>query len=96
MRNIAWRGGMCCALVAGCAVAEFAVHAAYAQPCGRGRQRPYLPMVVIDPGHGGIDPGAIGASSVYENTSPMRPRPTSSACCTSATAFSRGVDPQAR
>jgi N-acetylmuramoyl-L-alanine amidase len=25
-----------------------------------------LPTVVIDPGHGGIDPGAIGANGVYE------------------------------
>jgi N-acetylmuramoyl-L-alanine amidase len=25
-----------------------------------------LPIVVIDPGHGGIDPGAIGPSGVYE------------------------------
>jgi N-acetylmuramoyl-L-alanine amidase len=31
---------------------------------------PPLPsaVVVIDPGHGGIDPGAIGASGVYEKT----------------------------
>jgi N-acetylmuramoyl-L-alanine amidase len=25
-----------------------------------------LPVIVIDPGHGGIDPGAIGAGGVYE------------------------------
>ena len=25
-----------------------------------------LPMIAIDPGHGGIDPGAIGVSGVYE------------------------------
>ncbi len=25
-----------------------------------------LPLVVLDPGHGGIDPGAIGTSGVYE------------------------------
>jgi N-acetylmuramoyl-L-alanine amidase len=29
---------------------------------------PYRPMVVLDPGHGGIDPGAIGADGVYEKT----------------------------
>jgi N-acetylmuramoyl-L-alanine amidase len=27
-----------------------------------------LPVIVIDPGHGGIDPGAIGAGGVYEKT----------------------------
>jgi N-acetylmuramoyl-L-alanine amidase len=31
------------------------------------RQPPMrLPMIVIDPGHGGIDPGAIGAGGIYE------------------------------
>lgn len=27
---------------------------------------PSKPVVVVDPGHGGVDPGAIGASGVYE------------------------------
>ena len=67
MRNIALARRNVLRLVAGCAMAEFAVSAASAQPRERGRQRPrYLPMVVIDPGHGGIDPGAIGAGGVYE------------------------------
>ncbi|MDA8230977.1 MAG: N-acetylmuramoyl-L-alanine amidase [Magnetospirillum sp.] len=26
----------------------------------------YRPMIVIDPGHGGVDPGAIGVSGIYE------------------------------
>ncbi len=29
---------------------------------------PRKPMVVIDPGHGGVDPGAIGLDGVYEKT----------------------------
>lgn len=28
----------------------------------------HLPTIVIDPGHGGIDPGAIGPGNVYEKT----------------------------
>ncbi len=33
------------------------------------KQRPHgTPVIVIDPGHGGIDPGAIGANSVTEKT----------------------------
>lgn len=67
MRYITWsRRGML-RVLAGCAVSEFAVGAASAQPAGRGPlRRRYLPMVVIDPGHGGIDPGAVGAGGVYE------------------------------
>lgn len=67
MRNIALARRTVLGLVAGCALAVFAAGAPSAQPRGRGRQQPrYLPMVVIDPGHGGIDPGAIGVGGVYE------------------------------
>jgi N-acetylmuramoyl-L-alanine amidase len=27
---------------------------------------PHKPVIVIDPGHGGVDPGAIGVSGIYE------------------------------
>jgi N-acetylmuramoyl-L-alanine amidase len=73
MRNIACARRTVLRLVAGCAATASMVDAARAQPAGRGqnpeqrRSRPgHLPMVVIDPGHGGIDPGAIGAGGVDE------------------------------
>jgi len=37
---------------------------ALAEPRAKSLPKPYL--VVLDPGHGGIDPGAIGRSGVYE------------------------------
>lgn len=37
----------------------------HAKPAARSRQRD-LPVVVLDPGHGGIDPGATSADGVYE------------------------------
>jgi N-acetylmuramoyl-L-alanine amidase len=56
-------------LLAGCAAAELSVGAASAQPRRQGRpQSRYLPIVVIDPGHGGIDPGAISPGGVYEKS----------------------------
>ncbi len=36
-----------------------------AQQRQRARSR-HLPLVVLDPGHGGLDPGAIGAGGVFE------------------------------
>ncbi len=35
---------------------------------GQGRKRDGRPIVVIDPGHGGVDPGAISVTGVYEKT----------------------------
>jgi N-acetylmuramoyl-L-alanine amidase len=60
-------------LMASGVIAGLTEHSILAQPPGRGR-RPdrlkrsvhHLPMIVIDPGHGGIDPGGIGAGGVYE------------------------------
>jgi len=60
-------------LLAGCAAIGARFDAALAQPPGRGKpalrgKSPlrYRPVIVLDPGHGGIDPGAIGPDGVYE------------------------------
>jgi N-acetylmuramoyl-L-alanine amidase len=60
-------------LLAGCGAIGARFDAASAQPPGRGKpalrgKSPlrYRPMIVLDPGHGGIDPGAIGPDGVYE------------------------------
>jgi N-acetylmuramoyl-L-alanine amidase len=62
-------------LLAGCAACDMRFAAAVAQPPGQRkpplRGKPplrYRPMIVIDPGHGGIDPGAIGPDGVYEKS----------------------------
>jgi N-acetylmuramoyl-L-alanine amidase len=50
-----------------CAIAGWALDSVSAQPAAR--RAPSVrraPTVVIDPGHGGVDPGAISANSVYE------------------------------
>lgn len=42
---------------------------AQARPIRRGtRPRRRRPVIVLDPGHGGLDPGAIGPGGVYEKT----------------------------
>jgi N-acetylmuramoyl-L-alanine amidase len=50
-----------------CGVVAWRFEAAFPQPAGR-RASPArrLPTIVIDPGHGGVDPGAIGPDGVYE------------------------------
>jgi N-acetylmuramoyl-L-alanine amidase len=60
-------------LMASGVIAGLTEHSILAQAPARAQQSRrlkraanHLPMIVIDPGHGGIDPGAIGAGDVYE------------------------------
>lgn len=57
-------------VVAGCAGTAKARPRAWPPHPGHKPQPPrrHLPTVVIDAGHGGIDPGAIGPGNVYEKT----------------------------
>jgi N-acetylmuramoyl-L-alanine amidase len=73
MHNIAWQRRTVLRLLASWVMAALPADAALARPRGwtsparhEKARRHHLPMVVIDPGHGGIDPGAIGAGGVYE------------------------------
>jgi N-acetylmuramoyl-L-alanine amidase len=63
MRDVVWARRTVLRLALGWALAGFSPDATRAQSRPSRRR---LPMVVIDPGHGGIDPGAIGAGGVYE------------------------------
>src|SRR5215472_4538003 len=50
-----------------CATAGWVLDSVSAQPAARGAPLARrTPTVVIDPGHGGADPGAISANGVYE------------------------------
>ena len=50
-----------------CAVVGWRLDSAAARPAGRRTPQPRrVPTVVIDPGHGGVDPGAISPNGVYE------------------------------
>jgi N-acetylmuramoyl-L-alanine amidase len=62
--QITWSGGHLSLGGAGRAVAEAPTAAPDPEPIGE--PAPVRPLVVIDPGHGGVDPGAIGPSGLKE------------------------------
>jgi N-acetylmuramoyl-L-alanine amidase len=79
MRNSAKARRLLLRLLAGGALTGLSAALAAAQPPVASPSRPkpprksrqtssglYRPLIVIDPGHGGIDPGAIGAGGVFE------------------------------
>jgi N-acetylmuramoyl-L-alanine amidase len=67
-RDLLRIAGLLAAAMAGDAAFRGAADAA---ELGRAKPRPPMPLprhhtIVIDPGHGGVDPGTIGVSGVYE------------------------------
>src|ERR1700758_1140909 len=56
-----------------CAVARWRFESASAQPAGRGAPVRHVPTVVIDPGHGGVDPGAISPNGIHEKDVVLAP-----------------------
>src|SRR2546428_372437 len=59
------------ALAAGSALAGWPGHPAAARPSGKARPLPRparkpMRVVALDPGHGGVDPGAISPGGIYE------------------------------
>jgi N-acetylmuramoyl-L-alanine amidase len=71
MRDSIVRRRAFCARAAGLVLAAWLAGAAMAAPAGKGR-RPRQPaakpprVVALDPGHGGVDPGAISPHGLYE------------------------------
>ncbi|QCE35492.1 N-acetylmuramoyl-L-alanine amidase [Acetobacteraceae bacterium] len=63
-RNIIRSGGLVCG--AGVVSSLFLPSQVFAAPYVMKKPQKELPLVVIDPGHGGKDPGAIGITGIYE------------------------------
>lgn len=68
LRGAAESGGRLTVQIAPGPAAAFARAAAARQPLAQGGRTTPLPLVVIDPGHGGRDPGAIGGRGTQEKT----------------------------
>ena len=69
MRDILIARRALLALAAGLAAGIWPIGPIWAQPPGRGdphRSPRHLRVVALDPGHGGVDPGAISPHGIYE------------------------------
>jgi N-acetylmuramoyl-L-alanine amidase len=68
LRGASEAGGRLRVVIAPGPAAAFASAAAATQPLAQGGQGARLPLVVLDPGHGGRDPGAVGRAGTQEKT----------------------------
>jgi N-acetylmuramoyl-L-alanine amidase len=69
MRDIGIARRALLALAAGIAVGSWRVGSAHAQPQSKARprhSRTHPRLIALDPGHGGVDPGAISPHGIYE------------------------------
>ena len=68
LREAKETGGRLVAEIAPGQATAFARAAAAGRPIAEGGRAAALPLIVLDPGHGGRDPGAIGGKGTHEKT----------------------------
>lgn len=68
MDAAAFGGGTGAGLAASASSADLGVDQAMSESADRKHKENAKPVIVIDPGHGGIDPGALGANNVAEKS----------------------------
>jgi N-acetylmuramoyl-L-alanine amidase len=68
LREVNETGGRLVALITPGPARTFARAAAAKRPLAEGGRAAALPLIVLDPGHGGRDPGTIGGKGTHEKT----------------------------